>query len=268
MFLALLTALILYCAATILIARQLSSGHQPVSNTPLSYYLAGLAVLAHGVYLCDSSLNGFQLNLSLPSMIVLMAWMTNAIFMLAGATLPIRRLGILVYPLTVISLIFAWAWPQSEQATTTPSAWLSLHIVISLLSYALLAIAVIQSILHWYQEKLIKARTQPALLAALPPLQTMESLWLRLVIGGFIGLSLTLASGALFSQQIFGRPFSFDHHTVLAVMAWLVFAILLVKRFRNGLRGAQAVIWTLLGFGLIQLGYFGTKIVSELLKLQ
>jgi len=77
-----------------------------------------------------------------------------------------------------------------------------------------------------------------------------------------------LISGAIFSQEIFGHAFVFKHHTILAFLGWLVFAILLLKRVKQGLRGSQAVIWTISGFLLIQLGYFGTKIVSESLSLQ
>jgi len=265
----LVLALILYGVATILIARQLNTPAEHAStNTPSSFYIAIIALIAHAIVVLNLSLDGARLNLSLPSMLILMAWMTNATFLLASTGLPIKRLGILVYPLTILSLIFAWLWPQSSQAVSAKSSLLSVHIVVSLFTYALLAIAVIQSLLYWFLEKQLKARTNPSLLAALPPLQTMEQLWLRLVVSGFMVLSLTLITGAVFSQQLFGHAFMFQHHTVLAILGWIVFATILVKRYRTGLRGAQAVIWTLLGFGLIQLGYFGTKIVSELLQVQ
>jgi len=102
---------------------------------------------------------------------------------------------------------------------------------------------------------------------ALPPLQTMEQLLFRLVGVGFVLLSLTLISGALFSQEIFGQAFTFKHHTILALMGWVVFAILLFKRMTTGIRGSQAVIWTISGFLLIKLGYFGTKIISQSLAM-
>lgn len=106
------------------------------------------------------------------------------------------------------------------------------------------------------------------MLMALPPLQTMEQLLFRLIWTGFILLTLTLLSGAVFSNEIFGKPFEFKHHTILASLGWLVFAILLIKRMSQGLRGSQAVYWTVGGFVLIQLGYFGTKFVSESLAVQ
>jgi len=151
---------------------------------------------------------------------------------------------------------------------TEPSIAFNAHILISLSAYALLAIASIQALLYVYQERQIKKRMQATMLIALPPLQTMEMLLFRLVAYGFVFLSLALISGVIFSKEIFGHAFVFKHHTILAVLGWLVFAILLYKRYQHGLRGSQAVAWTIVGFLLIQLGYFGTKIVSESLALQ
>lgn len=268
----LILAITLYCIASALIAQQIRSKQAESSKAELgglktSFYLACLAVIAHGVYTALTSFEGMRLNLSLSSMLVVVSFITTIIFLLASTRMQIRRLGILVYPMTVISLTFSLLWPESNKIKAAANPLLSAHILVSLLAYAFIAIALIQALLHWYQERQIRARTQPAMLSALPPLQTMEQLWFRLVIFGFTCLSLTLISGALFSQIIFGHAFTFQHHTVLACLAWLVFLLMIVIRRKSGLRGGHAVLWTLGGFALIQLGYFGTKIVSESLQL-
>jgi len=100
----------------------------------------------------------------------------------------------------------------------------------------------------------------------LPPLQTMETLLFKMLGVGFVLLTLTLLSGAIFSQLLFGHAFEFKHHTILAILGWMVFGTLLFKRVKHGLRGSQAVAWTIAGFVLIQLGYFGTKFVAESLS--
>jgi ABC-type uncharacterized transport system permease subunit len=50
---------------------------------------------------------------------------------------------------------------------------------------------------------------------------------------------------------------------VLSLAAWAVFLVLLVGRVRYGWRGRTAVNWTLLGFLILLLAYFGTKYVLE-----
>jgi len=46
-------------------------------------------------------------------------------------------------------------------------------------------------------------------------------------------------------------------------IAWLVFGVLLIGRVRYGWRGRSAVGWTLGGFGVLALAYFGSKFVLE-----
>jgi ABC-type uncharacterized transport system permease subunit len=201
-------------------------------------------------------------------MAVLVSAIVVLLFLLGGLFMPIRRLGILVFPMTIISLVFAYFWGHQSANTLPQGTLLNAHILLSIVAYALLAIASVQALLYVYQERLLKKRIQPSMLIALPPLQTMEALLFRLVGAGFALLTLTLLSGILFSQQIFGHPFIFKHHTVLAILGWLAFAFVLYKRVTRGFRGSQAVAWTIGGFLLIQLGYFGTKIVSEILTVQ
>jgi len=51
------------------------------------------------------------------------------------------------------------------------------------------------------------------------------------------------------------------HKTVLSIVAWFVFSALLIGRLRYGWRGAAAIRWTLVGFLLLLLAYFGSKMV-------
>ncbi|HYN27072.1 MAG TPA: cytochrome c biogenesis protein CcsA, partial [Burkholderiales bacterium] len=59
--------------------------------------------------------------------------------------------------------------------------------------------------------------------------------------------------------------FRLTHHIVLALCAWVVYAILLIGRWRLGWRGRAAIRWTLGGFVLLVLAYFGSKFVLEVL---
>ena len=101
---------------------------------------------------------------------------------------------------------------------------------------------------------------------ALPPMETMESLMFLMIFSGFSLLTLTLVSGVLFSEAVFGKPLQFTHHTVLSIAAWFVFGILLLGHWKLGWRGRTAIPWTLLGFVLLVLAYFGSKFVFEVLK--
>ena len=78
-------------------------------------------------------------------------------------------------------------------------------------------------------------------------------------------LTLALASGIVFSEQLFGKPVTFTHKNVFSVAGWLAFAMLLFGRWRYGWRGRTALKWILGGTLLLVLGYLGSKFVSEML---
>jgi ABC-type uncharacterized transport system permease subunit len=87
----------------------------------------------------------------------------------------------------------------------------------------------------------------------------------RLIAVGFALLTLTLASGILFSEQLFGKAVTLTHKNVFSVAGWVAFAILLVGRWRYGWRGRRALKWILGGTLLLVLGYLGSKFVLEVL---
>ena len=66
-------------------------------------------------------------------------------------TKPIHALGILVYPLSAITVIFSLIFPDTQNKVISVS--IAAHVFLSIGAYALLAIAVCQSVLLNIQEK-------------------------------------------------------------------------------------------------------------------
>lgn len=269
----LISLISLYLVSTALIAsfiHKTNKSPQPSSENVLkiAFYSGCLATVLHLVFAYYYCIVNGELNFSLSSMVVMISGILSAVYVLGALNLPIRRLGLLVFPLTVMSLIFSQLWDNEFVGLDNSSPIASAHIVISIIAYCLLTLATVQAILYVYQERQLKQRKSPTMLLALPPLETMEALLFRLVWAGFILLTFTLLSGSFFTHEIYDRPFKFKHHTILAIIGWGIYGTLLIKRHFHGIRGLQAVFWTTTGFLLIQLGYFGTKIVSEILGVQ
>ena len=101
------------------------------------------------------------------------------------------------------------------------------------------------------------------ILKNMPPLETMEQLMFEMVAWGLVFLTMSITSGFLFLEDISGP--GLWHHTIITLMAWAVFMVLLWGRFQLGWRGAIASRWALTGFVLLVLGYFGSKAVIELI---
>jgi ABC-type uncharacterized transport system permease subunit len=114
-------------------------------------------------------------------------------------------------------------------------------------------------------EKRLHHATLPRVLQNLPPLLTMETLLFRMIGIGFVLLTLTLASGVLFSEAIFGQAWQLNHKVLFGFISWCVFAVLLWGHRFYGWRGRIAVRWTVSGFVLLLLAYLGSKFVLEVL---
>jgi ABC-type uncharacterized transport system permease subunit len=138
-----------------------------------------------------------------------------------------------------------------------------IHVFLSLLSYAVLALAAAQAVLVSIQRHFLSRHKPGGFIRALPPLDTTEQLLFTLLTAGFILLSLALASGFFYLEDMFAQKVA--HKTILSCIGWAIFGVLLFGRWRFGWRGRRAVHWTLGGFGILVLAYFGSKVVLEVL---
>jgi ABC-type uncharacterized transport system permease subunit len=72
-----------------------------------------------------------------------------------------------------------------------------------------------------------------------------------------------IISGFVFMDDMFGQHLA--HKTVLTLVSFAVWGILLWGRHRFGWRGKVALRWILGGFVVLILAYFGSKFVLEIL---
>jgi ABC-type uncharacterized transport system permease subunit len=157
------------------------------------------------------------------------------------------------------------------------SALAPLHFVLGVGSYGLFGAAVLHALLLDAAERRLRgggaARAAMAAAAAggaaragAPPgalgmpLLQLERLTFRFVQAGFVVLTATLVLGA-----ITAGGWRTEHKTVFSLLAWGVFAALLVGRWRQGWRGRRATRWLYAGTVLLLLAYAGSRFVLEVL---
>ncbi len=138
---------------------------------------------------------------------------------------------------------------------------LTAHILLSMGAAALLFAAAVNALLLVFLDRRLRNRRLADLPSILPPLDALEKIMFRLIGTGFAFLTLALLTGFVFVTNLFEQHLI--HKTVLSLVAWVIFATLLVGRVRYGWRGRAAVRWTLWGFAFLTLAYFGSKFVLE-----
>lgn len=258
-------AIVFYLVVAVLLLRRLARGEAPTPTHRVFLLGAGVAAVAlHAVVLYTGAAATGEINLSITGAFALVAWLVASMYLLVSLWRPIDNLGVLIMPLAALTILVDWFQPLQAPVTLT-SRLQALHIVVALVAYSLLCLAAVQSVMLLVQDRKLKHKHPGGFLRALPSMQTMESIMFQMIGLGFLLLTATLVSGAVFSDQVFGTPFKLTHHIVLAALAWIVYGVLLVGRWRFGWRGRTAVRWTLGGFALLVLGFFGTKFVLEII---
>jgi len=259
------TGALFYVGATVALLRQSAAVNGGAAPRGFDLLLAYPGAIAHGLSLAPVVLSTGGVNLALGTTLSLIGFVIVILFLLARLLQPIQVLGVLVFPAATLGITIAWLFPGASYAIQLRGLTGLAHILGAGLAYALLSLALAQALLLRAQDQSLKQKNAGGFFSMLPPIQTMEQILFQLVYAGFALLSITLVSGALSSGKMFGDLFLFNHHTVLALLAWVSLIILIAGRLAFGWRGRIAILWTGTGFALLALGYFGTRFVVEVM---
>lgn len=258
-------AMTFYLAATLFIGRQLfvaGSDGPTAASKQVFLLLSFIALLAHAVVLYNNIYISSGLNLGFFNALSLMTWGIALFVFLAALKKPLENLAIIIFPVTIIALLLEILFQSSRILPDTAPGGLRLHVLLSVCAYSLLTIAFLQAMALAVQDRQI-TRKHPASIMRLPPMQVMENLLIQIIMLGFFMLSLSLVTGLMFLHDIFSQHLV--HKTILSIVAWSFFGILLWGHWSRGWRGKIITRWTVTGFILLLLAYFGSKFVLEVL---
>ncbi len=258
-------AALLYLVAGAVVAVRLSRGGRATGQDgrPMLLALGVLAILLHGALLSRTLVLPDGFNLGFFHALSLTGWLIAVVLVVATAVKPVENLGIVLLPFAAVTVLMSLGF-SSTRIVSDVSTWqLETHIMLSILAYSFLALAAVQSLLLAIQNYRLRHGQPGGFVRGIPPLVAMEHLLFQLIVLGFGLLTLALASGFVFLEDIFAQHLV--HKTVLSLAAWGVFAILLWGRRYRGWRGRIAIRWTLAGFAVLMIAYFGSKMVLELI---
>lgn len=224
-----------------------------------------LALGAHALTLGETLFANGSVLLGFASSLSLTLWLAMLIYGLESLLTPIQPMLRLAAPVAAIAASLPLVLGGHPQSMAFHSWAHKAHIVVAMLAYSLYTLAVFHALLLTTTERRLHGGSMTTTGNTTLPLLTQERLLFRMTTTAFVFLTLTMLSGALFSEQIFGKPFALNHKTVFGLAAWLLFAILLLGRHLRGWRGKTATRWILAGFTFLMLAYTGSRFVLEIL---
>jgi ABC-type uncharacterized transport system permease subunit len=188
---------------------------------------------------------------------------------LEGLKVRLQALRRLVLPFAAMASLLPLVFPGADISAQAARPLFVPHLLVGTLAYGVLGLAALHAVLMTATERALHGGLADGplgrFLEELPPLLVLERILFRFIAVGFLFLTLTVASGVMFSEQVFGRPFVADHKTLFSIIAWVVFGVLLLGRRLRGWRGRTALRLTLAGFLLLLLAYVGSRFVLEVI---
>jgi ABC-type uncharacterized transport system permease subunit len=221
------------------------------------------ALIVHLIGLYGGIFSDAGMRFSFSFALSLMMWLAVLIYWLESFMARMEGMQPMVLPLAAVCAVLPVVFPHVHLVAHASATGFMLHFLAAMLAYSLLTLSALHAIFMGFTENALHKRSVKRSLSTLPPLLTMESLLFRMLLLGFILLTLTVGSGVLFSEELFGKPLTVDHKILFAFASWGIFATLLIGRHAWGWRGKRALRWTLTGFALLILAYIGSRFVAE-----
>jgi len=231
----------------------------------IAWILILVAIIGHSDAIMHMMRLNARFSIGLLEAMSLLGWTLAVLACLISIDRHNRVLGaILMFSAAIGAALGTGVGQVGRSYAEATAGWeLTAHILLSMAAAALLFAAAVTAILLVILDRRLRMRRIAELSSALPPLDALEKIMFRLVAAGFGLLTLALITGFVFVTNLFTQ--NLVQKTVLSLLAWLIFGVLLIGRLRFGWRGRSAVRWTLSGFGILAVAYFGVKFVLEYL---
>lgn len=252
-------ALLLYASAAVpaLALRRFSAaalvGAWVLHGVLLVIDIAGIGLAAPGARL------GFGPVLSMT------VWLVVAVYTVESRLVPLPAVRQWLAVAGLLAVLVAASFPGELRPIASRLA--PLHFALGVGAYGLFGAAVLHAVMLDAAERRLRAggpaaRIQNGASHALGmPLLQLERVTFHFVEAGFAVLTATLILGWVTTVQWRWT----DHKAVFSLLAWGVFASLLLGRRLRGWRGRRATRWLYVGAVLLLLGYVGSRFVMEVL---
>jgi cytochrome c-type biogenesis protein CcsB len=182
-----------------------------------------------------------------------------------------KIISAIVIPLNLLIITFATlVLPQPMQIAVSlvpslQSNWLMMHVSMMMLSYAILLLGSLLSILFFILNKnyfIHKLIINQKIIKT----QLLENIdnWSYRTIGiGFPFLTIGIISGAIWANEAWGSYWSWDPKETWALITWIIFAAYIHARLTQGWKGEKASILGSLGFFIVWICYLGTNFLGQ-----
>jgi cytochrome c-type biogenesis protein CcsB len=231
-----------------------------------AFVLGIVGVALHAVVVLSRLTEGAQaVGSTVPAAASFISFLTAAAFLVAQRPFRLAALGAAVMPICFGGALYAAVVPGSGAPTdkVLHSPWFFVHVPPVLLAYVALAFSFAIAALYLGETRLLRSRRLAAVLGVLPPLDQLENAMYRTAAFGFLLLTVGLATGALWAQDVWGRYWNWEPKQTASLVTWLIFATYLHYRVVRGARGRNGAWLIVVGFVCIVLTFLAVGLFTD-----
>lgn len=231
-----------------------------------------LLLAAFALHTTGMLLRGFRVNhcpvSNLYEATIFAAWTIVTVYLVVGVWSRLRFLGAFASPVLFCMGVFALmpALDRTHGAGAEPAGALtSLHAALLSLAYGAFGLSSVAALMYLTQERNLKFHKLKAVVSLMPPIQRLEAIVGRLLLVGFILLTIGLAIGG---YDLFRLNNSDAHRgdpkIIWSVLVWLIYLGLVVMRWKFAQGGRRFALGAIGIFVFVLLTFWGVNLLSPI----
>jgi ABC-type transport system involved in cytochrome c biogenesis permease subunit len=195
------------------------------------------------------------------------AWAIVLAFLATYLRTRVDALGLFAYPAAFTLVLISNLTAATEKTDPILHGIIfPIHTTFALLGYGPLFLAFAMGALYLVQERELKSRSPRRFYYLLPSLERCDTISARSVAVGLGFLTVAIVTGLLWSHEVHGRYWTADPKEWSAVLAWLLYVVLLTARHRAGWGGRQAAWLSIAGFLVVVFTFFWTTLTAGVVR--
>ncbi|MBR0086702.1 MAG: c-type cytochrome biogenesis protein CcsB [Lachnospiraceae bacterium] len=157
-------------------------------------------------------------------------------------------------------LIIGYAAMQSKEVhelmPALKSNWLAFHVSTAIIAYGAFGVSFVIAIIFLLRDRM---SSKGFLDQHIPKKEKLDVISYRSAALGILFLTFTILTGAIWAEKAWGSYWSWDPKETWSLVTWIIYAIYLHLRLRNGWKGKSAAIFAVVGFICVMFTYIGVN---------
>ena len=190
------------------------------------------------------------------------AWALAFVYLILVKRFKTESFGLVLAPVLVFFLIPALFpfRPHPVPRAYVHNTYFLLHTLSAFFGYASFALSFIAGILYLVQDYVLKHKVAGNIYDKLPSLEDLERLSFRTILWGILLLGGAIATGALWSKNVFGTLWLWEPKSFASLLTWCAYLGIIYLREFSLVKGTQLMRFAVIAFLLVLFTFLGTSV--------